>query len=94
MTKCHDLMSRKVKIHDLMACKLRIELIFLSYYLSPTYSHVCGMFKLAILVWKIRNIIANYGYEAKKLRNKFTEQKIESCDIQKGTQPTGGSVSL
>ena len=39
----------------------------------------------AILVGKIRNIIANYGYEAKKLTNKFTVQKIENCDIQKLT---------
>ena len=39
----------------------------------------------AILVGKIRNIIANYGYEAKKLTNKFTVQKIENCDIQKFT---------
>ena len=38
---------------------------------------------LAILVRKIRKIIANYGYEAKKLTNKFTVQKIETCDIQK-----------
>ena len=39
----------------------------------------------AILVAKIRSIIANYGYEAKKLTNKFTGQKIENCDIQKFT---------
>ena len=38
---------------------------------------------LAILVGKIRNIIANYGYEAKKLTNKFTVQKIGVCDNEK-----------
>ena len=37
----------------------------------------------AILVGKIRNIIANYGYEAKKLTNKFTVQKIKVCDNEK-----------